>query len=136
MLLEALRRLTKEYDRYLLRNHIARNAAASTTPSSSDESSSSSSSSGGGAAPNKDGATVSERSIVRRAPGKFRPNVGQQAIRALLHMATFAVAYFVMLLGASLFSCPSVPVLGQITLYCQLHLLLISKQTLNCTRLR
>jgi copper transporter 1 len=36
--------------------------------------------------------------IVPRA-GKFRPNLFQQAIRALLHMMQFAVAYFIMLLA-------------------------------------
>jgi copper transporter 1 len=31
--------------------------------------------------------------------GKFRPNLFQQTIRALLHMMQFAVAYFIMLLA-------------------------------------
>jgi copper transporter 1 len=44
----------------------------------------------------KDGTTLTARG-VSSAPIVFRPNVFQQAIRALIHMCAFAVAYFVML---------------------------------------
>ena len=67
VVLEMLRRAVKEYDRYLVRRHLA------ARPDDAAK-----------------GACA--------APG-FRPTVLQQAVRALLHMAQFAVAYFVMLLA-------------------------------------
>ncbi|EPE08387.1 ctr copper transporter [Ophiostoma piceae UAMH 11346] len=67
IVLEMLRRAVKEYDRYLVRQHLE---------TQSDNG-------------NKSACA---------APG-FRPTVLQQAVRALLHMAQFAVAYFVMLLA-------------------------------------
>nr|ADD92830.1 Tctr2 protein [Trichoderma reesei] len=56
--LEFLRRLSKEYDRFLIKQHAA-----------------------------------------PRAVPAFRPSVLQQALRALLHVAQFSVAYIVMLLA-------------------------------------
>ena len=66
--LEFLRRAVKEYDRYLLRQHAKQLDAH--TPSGDGE---------------------------RKGGTRFRPTAGQQAVRALLHMCQFAVAYFVML---------------------------------------
>ncbi|KAL1597277.1 Copper Transporter integral membrane protein that functions in high affinity copper transport [Paraconiothyrium brasiliense] len=83
--LEFLRRAGKEYDRYILARYTRSLAGFSPdpNPSSSD-------------AMNKNTTSA----ITRRVPPRsFRPNVLQQAIRALLHMLQFAVAYFVMLLA-------------------------------------
>ncbi|CAK7201622.1 Copper Transporter integral membrane protein that functions in high affinity copper transport [Sporothrix eucalyptigena] len=70
MTLEALRRAVKEYDRFLVEQHRANFAA------------------------HNPGKTTGEGHI----PG-FHPNIFQQAIRALLHVFQFSVAYFVMLLA-------------------------------------
>ncbi|KAI8164712.1 Copper transport protein ctr4 [Colletotrichum sp. SAR 10_70] len=88
MSLEMLRRAVKEYDRYLIRNHQARWAdAGSSVPSSE----------------NAGDHTKGPSTTVAAANGTgippFRPNILQQAIRALLHMVQFAVAYFIMLLA-------------------------------------
>lgn len=85
MSLELLRRSVKEYDRYLIRKHLERRLVASptavaSTPSRKD--------SGDGA--------VAPITTLSSASG-YRPNIFEQAIRALLHMLQFAVAYFVML---------------------------------------
>lgn len=74
MCLEMLRRAVKEYDRYLIRTHYSKFTDAASSDSGKD-------------AP-----------ACQPIPA-FRPNVFQQAIRALLHMMQFAVAYFVMLLA-------------------------------------
>ncbi|KAH8885968.1 Ctr-domain-containing protein [Thozetella sp. PMI_491] len=81
--LEFLRRAVKEYDHYLIRKHAAATAVAVSpnAPSASPKGS------------------VSEQAPVVCQPAGFRPNVFEQAIRALLHMLQFAVAYFVMLLA-------------------------------------
>ncbi len=97
MVLEALRRSVKEYDRYLVRSHAAAAAAAvgsSSTSALSDTTD----------ADTKDRAATSRQQAAAancRAglPPPFRPNVLQQAIRALLHMLQFVVAYFIMLLA-------------------------------------
>jgi copper transporter 1 len=85
VLLEFLRRAGKEYDRYIVAQHIK---TLSPTVSSSASSA---------AGTSKDPATATTSRIVV-AP-RFRPSVLQQATRALLHMLQFAVAYFVMLLA-------------------------------------
>ena len=84
MSLEFLRRAGKEYDRYLIRKHTS--IPAHTAPISSKDSDS------------KD-AIASSAPISPGAgnTGGFRPNIFEQAIRALLHMVQFAVAYFIML---------------------------------------
>ncbi|KAL4730732.1 Copper Transporter integral membrane protein that functions in high affinity copper transport [Fusarium chlamydosporum] len=81
--LEALRRSVKEWDRYLLRQHVAKFSGASIGPSGSEN--------------DKEG-NIAVASYDNTLP-QFRPNVWQQAIRALLHLMQFAVAYFVMLLA-------------------------------------
>lgn len=73
MSLELIRRSVKEYDRFLVRQHFAAHIAQKTT-----------------------GSPVP-------AAASFRPTIFQQAIRALLHMVQFAVAYFVMLYDYLLF---------------------------------
>ncbi|KAF2397661.1 Ctr-domain-containing protein [Trichodelitschia bisporula] len=77
MVLELLRRAGKEYDRVLVRGYRAAQAGRDAASSE-------------GSSGSKTGGPV-------RVVG--RPTVGQQAIRALLHMLQFAVAYFVMLLA-------------------------------------
>ncbi|KAF5680853.1 ctr copper transporter family [Fusarium heterosporum] len=90
MSLEFLRRAVKEWDRHLLRQHAAKFQDSTTADTSAGPSRTNDSESG------KDGnAVVSCASPIP----PFRPNVWQQAIRALLHMTQFAVAYFVMLLA-------------------------------------
>ncbi|KAI1418402.1 Ctr copper transporter family-domain-containing protein [Hypoxylon sp. FL1857] len=88
MSLELLRRTIKEYDRYLIRKHTLN--ATSAPPA-------------GAAAKNGDdkGAMASSTPINQGVvhSGGFRPTVLEQAIRALLHMVQFAVAYFIMLLA-------------------------------------
>ena len=79
MSLEFLRRSVKEYDRYLVAKHVAARGHASPD-------------SGSAIQPGKNGAAV-----VHAPFTGYRPNVFEQAIRALLHMVQFAVAYFIML---------------------------------------
>ncbi|KAH0489149.1 hypothetical protein TgHK011_009593 [Trichoderma gracile] len=86
--LEFLRRLSKEYDRFLIKQHVARFRDAPSVPiavaakpakSAGDES-------------------VTSQEAARAVP-PLRPSVLQQAVRALLHVAQFSVAYIVMLLA-------------------------------------
>ncbi|KAF6824382.1 Copper transport protein ctr4-like protein 1 [Colletotrichum plurivorum] len=90
MSLEMLRRAVKEYDRYLIRTHKARHLALA--PAAAGDAAASSESAGA-----KDPAAPAAAAPHVIPP--FRPNVFQQAVRALLHMTQFAVAYFVMLLA-------------------------------------
>ena len=85
--LEFLRRAGKEYDRLIIAQH-ARSLTPATPPTTS---SASSSSKGALASTAPASATTTNQ--------QFRPSVLQQAVRALLHMLQFAVAYFVMLLA-------------------------------------
>ena len=75
--LEMLRRGVKEYDRFLINKHLKAQAAIPPTKTMSDDS------------------PVAAACVA--APQGYRPTVLEQAIRALLHMTQFAVAYFVML---------------------------------------
>ncbi|KAB5516923.1 Ctr copper transporter [Coniochaeta sp. 2T2.1] len=81
MALELLRRSVKEYDRYLVRNH----AAASLRDNHNDT-----------ADPKTASGSLAPPVMTARG---FRPTILQQAVRALLHMVQFAVAYFIMLLA-------------------------------------
>jgi copper transporter 1 len=80
MSLEFLRRLGKEYDRYILRQYQTHFQAGKT---------------------DFDNGSNDSRALAagNAVPATFRPNAIQQAIRATLHMVQFAVAYFVMLLA-------------------------------------
>ncbi|KXX81375.1 Copper transport protein ctr4 [Madurella mycetomatis] len=80
--LEMLRRAVKEYDRFLIRKHLQAQAAAAadSTKKVSDERS-------------------PGPACVPAAGKGYRPTIFEQAIRALLHMLQFAVAYFIMLLA-------------------------------------
>ncbi|KAI1632363.1 Ctr copper transporter [Biscogniauxia mediterranea] len=91
MSLECLRRAGKEYDRHLARKHGAAAmppARGSSTPLIETET------------PTKSDASTSTaiHQLVNQIRG-FRPTVLEQAIRAFLHMAQFAVAYIIMLLA-------------------------------------
>ncbi|KAK0631520.1 Ctr copper transporter [Immersiella caudata] len=81
MLLELLRRSVKEYDRYLVRKHLA----GQTTAASSDRAN----------------ILPKDSDVVTVAPlqNGYKPKLLEQAVRALLHTCQFAVAYFVMLLA-------------------------------------
>ncbi|KAK4129921.1 Ctr-domain-containing protein [Trichocladium antarcticum] len=79
--LELLRRTVKEFDRYLINKHRVSGVAATVSPKSA--------SGDGSPAP----------ACVAAVNQGYRPTVFEQAIRALLHMLQFAVAYFVMLLA-------------------------------------
>ncbi|KAJ4408477.1 Copper Transporter integral membrane protein that functions in high affinity copper transport [Didymella pomorum] len=85
ILLEFLRRAGKEYDRYIIQQCLASHTPAASTATVASSASSDN----------------SKTPVTTTAPTaqKFRPSVLQQAIRALLHMLQFAVAYFVMLLA-------------------------------------
>ena len=80
MVLEALRRASREYDAYIIRQTIK-----TPHPATGDESS------------NDGQKKPAEASRIVARP--TLPTIPQQAIRALLHMVQFAVAYFVMLLA-------------------------------------
>jgi solute carrier family 31 (copper transporter), member 1 len=90
--LEFLRRAGKEYDRYILAAH--KKAYPSQAASSSNSARHSSDSDNGAK-----GNVAANCSPVAQGIPPFRPSLLQQAIRALLHMLQFAVAYFVMLLA-------------------------------------
>jgi solute carrier family 31 (copper transporter), member 1 len=79
MLLELLRRSVKEYDRYLLRKHLA----GQTTTAASDSAN----------------ILPKDSDVVCVTPLQtgYKPKLLEQAVRALLHTCQFAVAYFVML---------------------------------------
>lgn len=106
MTLELLRRTVKEYDRYLVRTHLARRAVATSATAAAFPVTSSSSASTLAAATaannNKpvSGALVPAGAAMACEPcvvAPFRPSFYQQVVRAALHMLQFAVAYFVML---------------------------------------
>ncbi|AEO69772.1 uncharacterized protein THITE_42538 [Thermothielavioides terrestris NRRL 8126] len=79
VVLEMLRRAVKEFDRFLINKHAESQAAAGP--------------------PNKLGGEGSPAPVCAPIRDGYRPNVYEQAFRALLHMLQFAVAYFVMLLA-------------------------------------
>lgn len=89
IVLEALRRAGKEYDRYIVAQYKKTLAPACAPVVSS------STSSDNGKLPGTSATPTRNIPFTQR----FRPSLLQQAIRALLHMLQFAVAYFVMLLA-------------------------------------
>lgn len=89
MSLEFLRRLSKEYDRYILRQYQRSFTMPSISTASPAESLTGNPS-------------CSKEPEVRNRKMEiplFRPHLVQQLVRATLHMLQFAVAYFVMLLA-------------------------------------
>jgi copper transporter 1 len=88
MSLEFLRRASREYDRYILSQaKLKQQLHTSPVPRSLSDNGSAKV------------ATTANITSVDAPARKFRPDFLQQAIRALLHMAQFAVAYFIMLLA-------------------------------------
>ncbi|KAK4154423.1 copper transport protein ctr4 [Chaetomidium leptoderma] len=80
--LEMLRRAVKEYDRFLVNKHVKTQIVT------------------GSGSPKTMSDDGSPAPACITAAGKgYRPTILEQAIRALLHMLQFAVAYFVMLLA-------------------------------------
>ena len=101
--LEFLRRLGREYDRYIVGQFKYQNITAA---SAQEDASISSSSEGNTNNNGKAFAGVNERTARSRTFGAtdpkaqpFRPNFLQQMVRAGLHMVQFGVAYFIMLLA-------------------------------------
>lgn len=96
MVLELLRRTSREYDRYIFRQHL-RHSAPLETRSPNEEASPS----GSVDSTTKTNAMISTTTANNRGTvgGGFRPSLLQQGVRALLHMLQFAVAYFIMLLA-------------------------------------
>lgn len=86
MVLELLRRSVKEYDRFLVRQHLAKFQSSTAAAPSRAEAESVSS---------KDAAVA-----ARPAVPPFRPSLLQQAIRAFLHLLQFTCAYILMLVSA------------------------------------
>ncbi|KAI0003452.1 Ctr-domain-containing protein [Xylariaceae sp. FL0662B] len=88
--LEFLRRSVKEYDRYLIRKHISQQSCVVSVDGQQD----------GPSSPKvQSQSTSASPTCVPGVSQSYRPNVLEQAIRALLHMLQFAVAYFIMLLA-------------------------------------
>jgi copper transporter 1 len=87
ILLELLRRAGKEYDRYIVAQHLASSSNVVHSSGSSDNGT------------NKTPAATTLPAHNQIVASKFRPSVLQQAIRAFLHMCQFTVAYFIMLLA-------------------------------------
>ncbi len=87
--LEALRRASREYDAYILRQFASRSPAGGVyrTPSDSD---------GDSKNPRVAETAASHAASPPCAPTRqFRPSLVQQIVRATLHMLQFAAAYFV-----------------------------------------
>ncbi len=91
VVLEMLRRATKEFDAYLVRRHAPRTKNAALRSGDSSGESTPRSKTGYG----DPDAAVSAAAVAR----VFRPNILEQAVRAALHMLQFAVAYIIMLLA-------------------------------------
>jgi solute carrier family 31 (copper transporter), member 1 len=85
--LEFLRRSSKEYDAFILRKYISSHSSRSESKRSSADSAS------------LFNAPTSTTITTISATRTFRPSLLQQAIRSLLHMLQFAVAYLIMLLA-------------------------------------
>ncbi|KAG5636468.1 hypothetical protein H0H81_007948 [Sphagnurus paluster] len=79
ILLEAFRRLGREYDRKIVREHNARYAA--------------------GTAAGEDGSLSKFADGSISTPPPFRPSVAQQAIRSLFYFVQFSAGYILMLLA-------------------------------------
>lgn len=94
MLLELLRRIVKEYDALLVRKHSTNNNSATYVEAAGAASRAQQAASESGESKDR-GLNVQPVGVA--PSGRFRPTVLEQAVRALLHMCQFAVAYFVML---------------------------------------
>lgn len=100
MLLELLRRMVKEYDALLVRKHSTNsnsNGSGSTYVGAAASHAQQQQQAASESGESKDHG-VNVQPVGGAVPSaRFRPTVLEQAVRALLHMCQFAVAYFVML---------------------------------------
>ena len=85
MSLELLRRASKEYDAYIIRQHLLTNPAVAASGSNESDSDTK--------------GTVAQTTRCPTQKRSFKPSLLQQLLRSTLHMLQFAVAYFVMLLA-------------------------------------
>ncbi|POR31646.1 Copper transport protein ctr4 [Tolypocladium paradoxum] len=85
MALEFLRRSVKEFDRYLIKQHVAKYQTAPGAPVGAE----------GDSVSSKEATPPAACAVIP----PFRPSVLQQAIRAGLHCLTFSVGYVLMLLA-------------------------------------
>ncbi|KAI4193501.1 MAG: hypothetical protein LQ350_008277 [Teloschistes chrysophthalmus] len=109
VILEALRRMQREYDRFLIKQAQAHadRINSSTRENGSDfdrspviEANQNLKEQGNHVSiVRKSSSPVSSKGIVLAAPLQYKPTIIQQAIRSLIHMLQFAVAYFIMLLA-------------------------------------
>ena len=96
VVIELVRRLQREYDRYLLANHFKRLGAGGLSTNSgamSPEGSTDGVVKGGF----EQSLTAKIMVPTARTPDVFVPNIFQQAIRAFFYLLQYAGAYFVML---------------------------------------
>ncbi|KAL2182929.1 Ctr-domain-containing protein [Thermothelomyces heterothallicus CBS 203.75] len=103
VLLEALRRLAREYDEHIQRDFAAR-VALITAGAGGDAgpATAGGANAGAGAGAGQTGRAVVEPALLMEAPQTvvtFRASPLQQLVRALLHTATFGLAYIIMLLA-------------------------------------
>ncbi|KAL8674459.1 MAG: hypothetical protein Q9168_001124 [Polycauliona sp. 1 TL-2023] len=104
--LEFLRRLQREYDAYLVKQHRTRNAQihSSVHQDGSETGRLTDIEANGMGKNNSNRVQITSESPERGPMGELKPQrlvptVLQQAIRALIHMLQFAVAYFIMLMA-------------------------------------
>ncbi|KAI1259924.1 putative high affinity copper protein [Xylariaceae sp. FL1019] len=83
MFLEGLRRLSKMYDRHMIRQHQKRATVLAAPPANG----------------SADGSLIAKAQAPLLVTAPFRPSISQQAVRALLHTLQFATAYWIMLLA-------------------------------------
>lgn len=96
MLLELLRRMVKEYDALLVRKHSINSNSSNGTYVGAAAGRAQQQQAASESGESKDHG-VNVQPVQAVPSGRFRPTVFEQAVRALLHMCQFAVAYFVML---------------------------------------
>ncbi|KAK4223436.1 Ctr copper transporter family-domain-containing protein [Podospora fimiseda] len=100
MSLEALRRAVKEWDRYLIKKHLKELQEAAAHHGHHGHGTAKGSGSDDGSEKGPNAPTPAAGACPRSgATMGYRPNIWEQAVRALLHLFQFAVAYFVMLLA-------------------------------------
>ncbi|KAK4499173.1 hypothetical protein PRZ48_009686 [Zasmidium cellare] len=90
MVLEALRRASREYEAFLIRKRLTSSPSLSQVRTASDS----------GESNDKSVTALTQPAPCPAAVKRqFRPTLFEQLVRALLHMLQFAVAYFIMLLA-------------------------------------
>jgi copper transporter 1 len=98
VVLEGLRRLGKEYDEHIQREFAARVALIANAPAAAVAAAASSSSGAGACPANGNGGRIGGEAQAPQTV-TFRASPLQQFVRALIHAATFGLAYIVMLLA-------------------------------------